>query len=64
MALALKEQQNTGSVDLHLEWIEDLLVNYFDPMYQHQRKQKSDRIQYAGNASEIIDFLRTQNRQH
>ena len=64
MALALQEQQNTGSVDLHLEWIEDLLVNYFDPMYQHQRKQKSDRIQYASNASEIIDFLRTQNRQH
>jgi tRNA 2-selenouridine synthase len=35
------QTQRYGSSDLHLGWIEPLLTGYFDPMYRHQREQKS-----------------------
>lgn len=59
MTIALEKQQQSGCVELHLHWIGSLLSNYFDPMYQYQRKQKSDRIHFEGNQTEVIEFLRT-----
>ena len=58
MQTALQAQQQHGSVDLHLGWIEPLLSGYFDPMYRYQREQKSSRVQFEGNQAEIIGFLR------
>ncbi|MBE8167867.1 MAG: tRNA 2-selenouridine(34) synthase MnmH [Shewanella sp.] len=40
MTQALKEQQSQNSVALHLDWIQILLEQYYDPMYEYQFKNK------------------------
>ncbi len=40
MIEALKEQQNRNSVALHLAWIQILLEQYYDPMYEYQLSKK------------------------
>lgn len=46
--------------DNHLPWIQYLLENYYDPMYNYQLNKKRDRIVFRGNMEEIIDWARTQ----
>ena len=41
----------------HGEWIEDLLVNYYDPMYDYQLDLKKDRCLLKSNKTEVINFL-------
>ncbi len=58
MDAALAEQRRSGTVELHLEWIEGLLTGYYDPMYVHQRKLESNRIVFAGEQRAVLDYLR------
>ncbi|HBM09643.1 tRNA 2-selenouridine(34) synthase MnmH [Pseudomonas sp. Choline-3u-10] len=58
MDQALAEQASTGSVDLHREWIETLLRQYYDPMYAYQRESKAARIEFAGEQDAVVEFLR------
>ncbi|HEY5716491.1 MAG TPA: tRNA 2-selenouridine(34) synthase MnmH, partial [Psychromonas sp.] len=55
--VALKQQQNTGNVQGHLNWIAPLLSGYYDPMYQYQLKQKADRVQFRGTFQEVKEWL-------
>ncbi|WP_122667365.1 tRNA 2-selenouridine(34) synthase MnmH [Pseudomonas viridiflava] len=55
---ALQTQQTTGQVDAHRQWIEQLLNEYYDPMYAYQRDSKSKRIEFAGDQAAVIDYLR------
>ena len=41
----------------HEEWIKELLVNYYDPMYDYQLETKKDRCLLKSNKSEVINFL-------
>ena len=41
----------------HEEWIKELLVNYYDPMYDYQLEAKKDRCLLKSNKSEVIKFL-------
>ena len=41
----------------HEEWIKELLINYYDPMYDYQLEVKKDRCLFKGNKSEVINFL-------
>ena len=41
----------------HEQWIKDLLVNYYDPMYDYQLKAKKHRCILNGNKSEVINYL-------
>ena len=41
----------------HEEWIKELLVNYYDPMYDYQLEAKKDRCLLRSNKSEVIKFL-------
>ena len=41
----------------HNDWIEHLLTNYYDPMYEYQLKRKSERIVFCGDAVAVKDFL-------
>jgi len=54
------EQHRSGNTGLHREWIEVLLVEYYDPMYSHQLEKKRERIVFQGSASEVHDYLREQ----
>ncbi|WP_166360130.1 tRNA 2-selenouridine(34) synthase MnmH [Pseudomonas akapageensis] len=55
---ALTEQENSGNVELHREWITALLQEYYDPMYAYQRDAKGHRIEFSGNRHEVIEYLR------
>lgn len=58
MDTALAEQRSRGNVALHRRWIEALLTEYYDPMYAYQRATKAERIEFSGNQSEIVEYLR------
>lgn len=55
---ALQVQLHSGEVDLHRGWIEGLLNEYYDPMYAYQREAKSGRIEFAGDALEVREYLK------
>jgi tRNA 2-selenouridine synthase len=53
---ALTEQKK-GHCQHHLDWLNPLLSEYYDPMYQYQLKQKADRIIFRGNNAECLAFI-------
>jgi len=48
-----------GEPEQHKAWIEQLLHNYYDPMYDYQLQNKSSTIVLKGNASEVLDYLQS-----
>ncbi|MGV6825387.1 MAG: tRNA 2-selenouridine(34) synthase MnmH [bacterium] len=54
---ALDKHLNTGDTAQHREWIEVLLRDYYDPMYDYQLTRKQDRIQYTGSAADIREMF-------
>ena len=58
MQAALAEQQRSGAVKLHRDWIAGLLREYYDPMYAYQRDSKAERIEFAGDEAAVIAYLR------
>ena len=58
MNAALAEQQRSGDVQLHREWIEGLLGEYYDPMYAFQQENKAHRIEFRGEHAAVLDYLR------
>ena len=41
----------------HNDWIEHLLSNYYDPMYEYQLKRKRERIVFSGDGVAVREFL-------
>lgn len=58
MDVGLAEQERTGNVELHRNWIMGLLTEYYDPMYRYQRDLKSSRIAYAGDQQSVLEKFR------
>ncbi len=46
-----------GDPKKHKEWIEQLLRDYYDPMYDYQIQNKVSAIVFKGNASEVLGYL-------
>ena len=55
--LAIKIYQSSNSAEGFIPVIEDLLVNYYDPMYDYQIKKKESRIVFEGDANEVKHYL-------
>ena len=55
---ALLEQSHSGQVLAHRDWLERMLVEYYDPMYDYQRDKRQRKIKKTGNFSEILDYLK------
>ncbi|TGN38787.1 tRNA 2-selenouridine(34) synthase MnmH [Marinobacter confluentis] len=53
---ALENQRATGDVGGHDQWIQSLLENYYDPMYDYQLEQKAGRILVRGGPDVIREF--------
>lgn len=49
------ESQKHGDAEQHKAWIEALLVDYYDPMYDYQLSKKSERIQHRVNWRDVGD---------
>lgn len=56
MARALAEGFASGH---HHAWIEQLLLWYYDPMYDYQLSKKQDRIVMQGDRDAVREFLAT-----
>ena len=54
-ALVYHQQQNDRS--LHRQWIEHLLVDYYDPMYDFQLSKKEQRVVFRGERDEVKQFI-------
>ena len=55
MKAALKHQHLRQDETLHRKWIESLLREYYDPMYDYQLSKKSQTIIFTGPRSEILE---------
>ncbi|MDI1229439.1 MAG: tRNA 2-selenouridine(34) synthase MnmH [bacterium] len=58
MNTALSGQELTGDDSLHRLWIEELLVKYYDPMYEYQFSQKEGRVLFKGGHREVLEWCR------
>ena len=50
-----------GTDSIHQEWIESLLKNYYDPMYDYQIKKKQSRITFSGSPDEVTEYLQSKD---
>ncbi|PIE00706.1 MAG: tRNA 2-selenouridine(34) synthase MnmH [Thiothrix nivea] len=57
---ALAIQQQHGDTEAHRQWVEVILFDYYDPMYDYQLSQKSSRIVFRGHAAEVREYLHEQ----
>jgi tRNA 2-selenouridine synthase len=60
MDQALAVHRDMQDESLHRAWIEELLVSYYDPMYDYQFSQKEGRVVFRGNRPEVLDWCRRQ----
>ncbi len=54
MEQALAAHEARGDTAGHRIWIEHLLVNYYDPMYDYQLSKKLDRVVFRGSRQEFL----------
>ncbi len=52
----LLQQETTGRTGTHDAWIEALLTDYYDPMYDYQLSQKEGRILVRGGPNTILEW--------
>jgi tRNA 2-selenouridine synthase len=57
MQQAFDLQQATGDPSAHRNWVEVLLREYYDPMYDYQLEKKRNKIVFQGNTAEVRDYL-------
>ena len=50
----------SDDMNLHRDWIIRLMKEYYDPMYEYQINNKSDRIIMQGSEIELTEFLNEQ----
>lgn len=62
LAAAYAQQQASGDLSLHEEWVELLLCEYYDPMYDYQIEKGGRTILFKGNSAEVLQFFRELER--
>ncbi|MFT4815624.1 MAG: tRNA 2-selenouridine synthase [Pseudohongiellaceae bacterium] len=62
MEQALSHNDPGESEALHRHWIERLLSEYYDPMYEYQMNKKLDRVIYRGSREEFLAWASHLNR--
>lgn len=53
----LHAAHDSGDLEQHKEWIEHLLRDYYDPMYDYQLRNKNCVVIFRGNAAEVQEYL-------
>ena len=57
MQQALTAHKTHRDVQHHLQWLEPLLNDYYDPMYTSQLAKRTDSIIFRGNYNECCEYL-------
>lgn len=55
-------QREQGDTHAHLIWIDQLLTDYYDPMYDYQLERYPQPLVMQGNAHEVTEFLQELDR--
>jgi tRNA 2-selenouridine synthase len=55
---ACSVQLASGDQGAHQSWIETLLCEYYDPMYDYQMQKNQHRVRFRGTRDEVIAYLR------
>lgn len=63
MEQALNHNDTEEAEALHRNWIERLLCEYYDPMYEYQMNKKLNRVVYRGSREEFLAWAAHLNRQ-
>lgn len=53
-------QLEQGDLTLHKKWIEILLREYYDPMYDYQIQKQAKKIAFKGNRQQVFAYLNAQ----
>ncbi|MDD5373053.1 MAG: tRNA 2-selenouridine(34) synthase MnmH [Sulfurimonas sp.] len=51
------EQIKNGSYEKYKEWIEYLLGEYYDPMYDYQIQKRSKQVVFRGSEREVYEYI-------
>ncbi|PKM94637.1 MAG: tRNA 2-selenouridine(34) synthase MnmH [Firmicutes bacterium HGW-Firmicutes-1] len=54
---AYQEQLYSGGFHLHKNWVEMLLRDYYDPMYNYQIEKTTSKIVFKGNDDQVFAYL-------
>jgi len=57
---AFSEQADSGLLEGHRRWIEVLLGEYYDPMYEYQLGRRQGKVLARGNRQDIVNWIRSQ----
>lgn len=57
MQAALAEQRNQNRIDGHRLWIEPLLRDYYDPMYDYMMSRRDGDVLFIGERAAVQDWL-------
>lgn len=57
MDFAISRHRDANDTVHHRSWIQTLLVEYYDPMYDYQLAQKTERVVFRGNRQGIKEYL-------
>ncbi len=58
LSVLMNQGIRESSETLHKQWINDILVFYYDPMYQYQIDNKAEKIEFTGNELEVAQYLK------
>lgn len=58
LVLAIKEFVGSNKRDRFKTVIEELLREYYDPMYDYQSQKHQDRVVFRGTSNQIVEWLR------
>ncbi len=53
-------QLHTGDLAAHGQWIETLLLQYYDPMYEYQLSRREGKVLYVGDRAAVIDAAQSE----
>ncbi|WP_051144904.1 tRNA 2-selenouridine(34) synthase MnmH [Thiomicrorhabdus sp. Kp2] len=55
---AMQAQLNQNSIEEHQAWIETLLAEYYDPMYDYQMQKNNHSVTFKGSIQEVVEYLK------
>ncbi len=58
MELAIKQRLTTGELNGFIPVVKTLLVDYYDPMYDYQFENKTERVAFKGSVDEVLAYLK------
>ena len=57
LTAALAHQARTGEVEAHRPWIETLLRDYYDPMYDYMLERRHGPVLFRGDSAAVLAWL-------